>query len=334
MKVKPLILIKICILYFLQFTNLHAENSSCHGAWVNPITDVCWSCLFPISIGSIGVISGGVPDTKNPGSPICACGNPIPRIGLSVGFWEPVAMVDVTRTPFCLVNLGGTKLSLGSSFNTGEVDNASSTNGHSFYYVHWYIYPLLNWLKLIDDAACAQQGDLDLAYFSELDPTWKDDELNFLINPEAVLFGNPITQMACAADSVKSTFSLPIDALFWCAGAHGSMYPLDGWVQEHVSGVQASLLLTERVAFKLHRLGIIWDSEGVDGAALCFTHPSLILPKSRYRYQMVYPLPTTGRKGCHPFGAATFTWEAMHQYPYKGEDFGYLIWKKRNCCLL
>lgn len=319
----------ILLTIFLTHTDL--SYASCHGAWINPITDVCWSCLFPISIGSIGVISGDLADTKNPISPICFCGAPIPRVGLSVGFWEPIAMVDVTRTPFCMVNLGGVQLSLGSSFNTGE--NAQN-DGHSFYYVHWYIYPLLNWLNLVDDVACAQKGDLDIPYFAEIDPTWRDDELNFLTNPESVLFGNPITQAACAADSIKASFSLPIDELFWCAGAHGSMYPLDGWVQEHVSGVQASILLTERVAFKMHRLGWIWETEGVDGPALCVTHPTLILPKTRYRYQMIYPLSTTGRGGCHPFGSATFTWEAMHQYPYKGEDYSYLIWKKRNCCLL
>lgn len=310
---------------------LHADPR-CHGAWVNPITDVCWSCLFPITIGAIPVIQGDQPDTDNPIIPICNCRGTIP--GLTIGFWEPVAMVDVTRHPYCLVNLGGTQLAMGSSMNSGEVDNASTANGGSFYYVHWYIYPLLNWLKLIDDVACAQTGDIDLAYFSEIEPMWHDDELNFIVNPEAVLFANPIAQMACAADSAKATFSLPMDALFWCAGAHGSMYPLDGWVQEHVSGVQASLLLTERVAFKLHRYGFITDTSGKDGPALCTTHLSLILPKSRYRYQMVYPLATTGKKGCHPFGSATFVWEAMHQYPYKGEDFGYLIWKKRNCCFL
>jgi conjugal transfer pilus assembly protein TraU len=331
---RKLFLVSLLTITCLIFYPLAVFATSCSGSWVNPITDVCWSCLFPISIGSAGVIKGAVPDTENPKLPVCACGSPIPRIGLSIGFWEPTVLVDVTRHPFCLVNLGGLSLSMGSSFNTGSVETAQNNDTHSFYYVHWYVYPLLNWLNLIDDIACAQKGDLDIAYLTELDPTWRDDELHFLTDPEAILFGNPIAQAACAVDSAKSTFSLPIDALFWCAGAQGSMYPLTGWVQEHVSGVQASLLLAERLAFKMHRLGLAWDSVGEDGLALCSTYPSPILPKSRYRYQMVNPLPTTGQTGCHPFGAGTFTWEAFHQYPYKGEDFGYLIWRKRNCCFL
>lgn len=32
---------------------------------------------------------------------------------MNIGFWEPMALTDVTDTPYCLVNLGGTKLNLG-----------------------------------------------------------------------------------------------------------------------------------------------------------------------------------------------------------------------------
>ena len=64
----------------------HVSAQSCTGRFVNPVTDVCWECLFPISIGPIRMgNAAGAPDTPNPGSPICYCGNPIPRIGLSLG---------------------------------------------------------------------------------------------------------------------------------------------------------------------------------------------------------------------------------------------------------
>jgi len=154
---KKLFLASLFAVTFLAFYPFLVFANSCSGSWVNPITDVCWSCLFPISIGSAGVMSGTVPDTENPKSPLCACGSPIPRIGLSIGFWEPTVLVDVTRHPFCLVNLGGLTLSMGSSFNTGSVETAENDDTHSFYYVHWYVYPLLNWLNLIDDIACTKR---------------------------------------------------------------------------------------------------------------------------------------------------------------------------------
>ncbi|XEO10470.1 TraU family protein [Orientia tsutsugamushi] len=27
-------------------------------------------------------------------------------------------------------------------------------------------------------------------------------------------------------------------------------------------------------------------------------------------------------------------WQAGREFPVNGEDFGYLIWRKRDCCLL
>ncbi|WP_234000704.1 TraU family protein, partial [Erythrobacter sp. HI0019] len=30
-----------------------AGPGRCTGSFVNPITDICWSCLFPISIGGL-----------------------------------------------------------------------------------------------------------------------------------------------------------------------------------------------------------------------------------------------------------------------------------------
>ena len=180
---------------------------------------------------------------------------------------------------------------------------------------------------------CLESGDLDIAYLTELDPTWNDDEMTFILNPEALLFSSLPAQAACAADGVASMTHLPLDSLFWCAGAQGGMYPLNGHVQEHVGGVQASLLLTERMAYIMHRELLISDSVGQNSPALCFNPHLPIIPKSRYRYQMVNPIPTVGAEGCHPFGATTATWGAGHEIPFTGEDFGFLIWRKRNCCL-
>jgi conjugal transfer pilus assembly protein TraU len=324
-------------LFYLLCSSIKA-GGLCHGSFINPITDVCWSCLFPMSIGSMEPVSSEVPDTKNPDVPICSCIAPPPlfrRVGITVGYWEPMALVDVTRHPGCMVNLGGIHFPLGSETSAGYAESADDNRNSSFYYVHWYIYPLIYWLSILTDFACLDKADFDVAYLTELDPTWDDDEMAFFINPEVAVFANPIAQTACAADAMKSAVGLPIDTLFWCAGSHGSMYPLDGQVQDHVGGVAASTLLVERMTYKMHRELLLWDSTGDSaGEALCHQHPTPILPKSRYRYQMVNPLPTTGSGGCFPFGRTTAIWGSGKEFPYQGEDFGYLIWRKRNCCML
>jgi hypothetical protein len=109
--------IHFCLLIiFSSFSNVQAVQS-CSGRFVNPITDICWSCLFPISIGPIKVSGGGREDTPNPGQIPCFCQRPpipFPVPGIPVGFWEPARLVDVTRVPFCMVSMGGLKM--GNSF--------------------------------------------------------------------------------------------------------------------------------------------------------------------------------------------------------------------------
>ena len=45
--------------------------SKCTGKFVNPVTDICWSCIFPISLGGAKLWPGR-PDTNNPDFPLCA----------------------------------------------------------------------------------------------------------------------------------------------------------------------------------------------------------------------------------------------------------------------
>jgi conjugal transfer pilus assembly protein TraU len=332
---KPLLIFKkwLNISAILSFSLVFSfpTYGNCVGRFVNPITDICWSCLFPITIGGVRVSANGE-DTSNPRQILCKCTTPFPRIGIPISFWEPVRLVDVTRTPYCLVNMGGISMMDRGIRGRGSV---AGSHGHrfrnSFYQVHWYIYPLIYWLELLTDFICLEKSAFDVAYLTELDPLWNDDETAFIINPEAVLFGNPIAQAACAADCVTASAGFSLDALFWCGGCQGSLYPYTGTVSAHVGGVQGSLLMVERMIAKLHREGLLWGYIGVEG--LCNKYPMPIIRKSQYKTQMVYPIPSTASRNCHPLGRSEVLWATGKEYPYQGEDFGYLIWRKRNCCL-
>ena len=315
-----------------------AETSKCVGKFINPITDICWSCVFPISIGGSKLKSGSKRhDTKNPSNIVCYCAaNKVP--GITVGFWEPVRLVDVTRKAMCLVSMGG--ISLGYDRYQGSHSkqyDGTEHNQHSFYHTHVYIYPVIAWLKLITDLGCVSKGEsMDIAYMSEYDPTYKNDA-NFL-NPEVYLFANPIAQLACSADCIAATTGLPLDGLFWCAGCLGSIYPFSGNVASHVGGVQASSLLAIRAIAKLHRTGLARKTSTSDGKAngeLCSNQVALKIIKSQYRLQMTYPIAATkGPFTCNTLGMSDVLYNTGKEFPYKGEDFGYLVWRKKNCCLL
>lgn len=319
----------IAVLLIPGFTSANA--SQCKGHFVNPITDICWDCLFPLTIGASAVVKSSYPDTSNPSNPICLCSTEtLPRLGVSIGYWEPFALVDVTRKPYCMVNLG-VQLHIKDQGLGGS--QMPDTDGRgAFYYVHWYKYPVIYWLQILTSLGCMQTDGFDVMYPSELDPTWNDSELAFVLNPEATLFSHPVARASCALDATKSLVGTAVDTLFWCQGAQGSTYPLTGFVANQVSPISAATLLAERMDFKLHRMGAIPDSVGKNSPALCKTRNSAIMPKSRYRYQMVNSLPDAKR--CHQFGYSVVTWEAGHTYPGDGDNFGFLIWRKRNCCFL
>lgn len=305
---------------------------SCVGKMINPITDICWKCVFPLRVMGVEVVKGG-PDPNPVKEPICFCKRPpipVPVPGIPISFWEPVRLVDVTRTPYCLVSLGGISVGPQGAVGRGDVArNPDDGTQSSFYQVHWYLYPILYWLEVLMDFVCLDKGSMDLAYLTELDPFWADDEKAAILNPEGVLFGTPLAQAACAADCVAASTHLPLDSLFWCGGCLGSLYPFGGHITEHQNPLQASSLAVMRLMAKLHRQGLLWGYVGKE--ALCSKVPMPLIQKSQYRLQMTYPVPQTDT--CVPLGHTDVTWHAQRHYPTKGEDFGYLVWRKRDCCL-
>lgn len=121
-----------------------SADSACEGRLINPITDICWSCIFPLLLDSIKVSQGKVPDTANPSMPIQICpASPLllRRIGLAIGYWEPMALADVTRSPGYMANLGFSLPAFGKAAQ-GTAKKGEKQANRAFYHVHWYKYPL------------------------------------------------------------------------------------------------------------------------------------------------------------------------------------------------
>ncbi len=119
--------------------------------------------------------------------PIQICPAPPPlfrRIGLAIGYWEPMALTDVTRSPGCMVNwlqpAGFCKTAQG----TAKKDE-KQVNG-AFYHVHWYKYPLTYWLNIITSLGCLEGGDRISLIFLKSTPR-TDSSLTTILNPEAVI---------------------------------------------------------------------------------------------------------------------------------------------------
>ena len=111
------------------------------------------------------------------------------------------------------------------------------------------------------------------------------------------------------------------------------MYPLTGNIPASIGHVQSSRLALSRFAYKMHRQALAWGTMG--SAGLCKKYLMPVMRKQQYRFQMTNPIPTvSGRFACSAIGASTMPPDAGRAYPAGGEDMGYLVWRKRNCCVL
>lgn len=324
---------RILLAATLVFSQSANAGLDCQGKFPNLVTDICWSCAFPMKFGAGPLslpISTGQEDTPDPGgSPVCACGL---NVGLKVSFWEPVRHVDVVRKPFCLSAMGGVEINPGFDAPHGTQTKKDHAGTSSFYQAHWYVDPVMVVVGAVLDSPCLEQNVFDLAYLTELDPLWNDDEMTSILNPDSYLFGNLVARLACGADCVASTVGFGSNLLFWCAGCQGSMYPLNGHVATHIGGVQASSLIVSRLISKMHREGLMWAANG--DAGLCGYYPQMLMDKTNYKYQMHFPLAQNKINGkcCQPLGRTSILWGAGKEIPGVGEDFAYMIFRKRNCC--
>ena len=296
------------------------------------ITDICWSCVFPIRIAGISLGGGNAPAGATRQA-VCACDDPagVPEPGLVMGFWAPARLIEVVRLPYCAPSLGGIFLRQYPRLLGGYRGTAGDTSDAIFYQYHYYAFPLLLMLDLFLEPACNADGymDFDLLYLSELDPTWNNDELAFFVNPEAVLFANPVALAACLVDAGLATAGRPEDRLFWCAGTWGNLYPLTGTINWEGSPPRDTSLIATRAVAALHRRGLAWKTMGDE--ALCRGYIDPFLPKTQYKLEQFYPLAETN--GNHWLGQSSFTWGEWRNIPAVGEDFVHLLWRWTDCCV-
>ena len=308
----------------------------CTGRFPNPVTDVCWMCFFPISIAGVKMMPGMQDDYNYP-PPICLCPAPPPifvRPGIGMTFWSPDRVVEIVRTPMCSPVLNGTILgALPSTEGSHKREGDPRKPKPDFYHAHWMQMPLLQQLQLVSTGSLCLKDDpsMDYAMLTEIDPLWIDDELAFMLSPEAVLFNNPISIVACAADTIKATTTnFGFDQMFWCSGNNGQVYPLSGHRVSHKGGVDAAMNLAHRMAFTLHRTGLLWDVSTV--AAMCMDLPQPMLRKGQYKVAFMLPFPNIARG--YGFGVPTDMYEQGKEFPFNGEDWAMMIWRRHTCCAL
>lgn len=303
-----------------------ASASACPSTPINPITDVSWQCIFPIQIAGVIQLGGSSNDSPDDiDNPLCVClDGALPRLGLRVSFWEPARMIDTTSDPWCMMALGTRLASPAPGTLGGQMAHDGAYDAKTFQQMHYYIFPVWAMLNLFTDIPCLETNGFDVAMMTEVVPTWNDDILSAIVNPEAVLFANPVAQLACAADSASALRDKPRNELFWCMGSWGSTYPLAGSITT-TDYVEANAGLAARGIYFMGRTGLL-RVPTEDGCAVTL---SPIWRKDLYRLQMMKPVKDAG---CRVIGKTGLLWSGNKHPPVGADNFTWMVFRKMNCC--
>ena len=198
------------------------------------ITNICWSCVFPIKIAGVNISgSSHAPEPSDSSNQrFCMCHDPlgVPEPGVVTQLWEPSHVLEFQRTPGCMSTLAGIRLPFDKT-NRGKTGaNSAAERRHEllgYRHYHMYAFPIMLMIDIYVPKRCNAGGfsDLDVMFMSEVDPTWNHDELSFFVHFENALVANPVATTACIADAVSSNVERPIDMLWWCADLGGIFIP-------------------------------------------------------------------------------------------------------------
>lgn len=312
--------------------------SLCKGPIIDPITRIRWNCMLPITIGGINMGTSGNPladkidNTLGSTSPLCVCMDPLPRIGITLGYREVLRIVESVKQPFCFPFLGmGLEpglWGLAGDEISGETDGVIKTYTHDIVFLPFLL------LQLFTDIICARPdfgiaSGISMGYLSELDPLRASEAVALIAYPETILFSNPIAISACEiADSISTLAEYTLDPLFWCAGGH-SIYPLGSYGKNSTEYVDNALINGAKSVYILHRDLLLWGSLG--NQALCGVYPMPIWRKMQYRLQPAFPIPDFY---CRRIGQTPLIWSHGLNLPGTGmtDNMGFILWRKRDCC--
>lgn len=311
------------------------------------ITDLCYTCFFPMKIAGLPIGFGTRGPSRLPSRtafPFCICpgrtGYPSP--GFAWGYWRPTHAIELTRRPFCSpilfgLQLGGSGMESAMGFALAAQDGGPGTIGNGvnggaggFYNFHWMKFPLEELLGLLDNVACGQRGDIDMdyGYLTELDPTWQSEMLALYTHPEIKLFTAIAARAVCIADAVAATAVKPIETAFYCAGAWGLSYPFAGKVPAN-NTIESQMLSATRGLAAMHRRTLAKLSYSTK--AICRDRMYFVLPKQQYQFQNFWPFPQ--RNQAQWIGTASMKFGQWRKLPVRGEDRVLMQWSYKECCV-
>lgn len=341
--------IYVLILFFVLVSDQASADNGCPNAGLlgaGMFNNFCWDCIFPMRISGADVKApSGEGSVRRPAGAYsrwtCSCPDllGIPEFGIPWGAWMPKFVIETIQKPYCSPTLGGAMLSNKTRLTTGgdvgspktKVDQIVSDS--AFLHFHTFSFPILAMLELFMESSCNPDGyvDMDLQYISEPDPLWNDSLLSAYLNPEALLFANPGASLACITDCTSvSALGIGMDAMHWCAGCWGNVYPFTGHANHNGSRVKHSSLIAVKSLAAQHRRLLAYKTIGEQASCSGgYRYPTLV--KEQYRFGMFFPTPQSSNN--HLIGKSTMLWGENRGKASVGSHHVYTGYRYQDCCL-
>lgn len=272
--------------------------AKCSGRFLNPVSDICWRCVFPLRLSGVKIFGKDQDDNDSSSNTklICNCG---PKwVGLPVGYFEPHYMVDVTTDPYCTPSLGGKVIGNvglpGDAQGTVAMKPGNPGRNSSFYHYVLYKNPILVLMGAFSDNPCLDQSVFDVLQFSAVNPTWANDQLATILSPDAFLYGGlgailtGIPVGVCATVGGDNGACLALRRMaHWTVGFNGQTYPLTGANSNDLSSVSTAHAIMKRALTLGHRTLTIWGTSGSRG--MCGYYAEPFFDTTDIKVQMTFP---------------------------------------------
>lgn len=268
--------------------------------------------------------------------------------GFRMRMSEPIGFIEVVDRPKSFPCFQNTKQSSKggivkqTKWGNGSTQSASSQSdkGGGYRNAHFITYPVFATLNILMDKVCGSKGSIGLPFIGELEPEWYSDFIAVILHPLSLLFNNPIAQIACAYDCVKSTIDSPVNLMTWCTGCWGGIKNKSGRVDGANEIVEAAVLATRAIS-QMHRTLRLKQTIPFDTSVLPFVtmnaqsgtdivcsppyFPEII--KSQYFLNLSYPL----AGNAFAIGEWPMEWENFKRIPaYPAKIF--TVWRRKACC--
>lgn len=318
--------------YFLQLCFLFALSQSIFAAapMFEFYKNLDWSGFFDKMKGEFDICSCEIENVNQN------------AVGVKLRYVEPIMGLSLSNTPWNIVGMGmkmdnSIKRKQGTSRGDSDEDNS-----FMFKYINAVIFPILGWtIGAAQDYMCFERGTfLNMAYFSEIDPSYNSDVLGLAVataSPASrVWFANPIAEAACLIDcTIATSLNRPINSLYFCNGCNGSIYAANTGYNRMGLNIVNSEMIAMRMLSQMHTYGGMLKTADVSFTQNPFgTNIRSARCKPRFfpgivKEQYLLQLPNNDMQ---PLGRIRFQYDFKTK-PTDEDNVFFWLWRMRDICV-